>query len=130
MTDVTMSYNQPSPEAVKARAVLLGRSRWGVAEIAFWVIAAACYFLLPTKLSLLSEIAILGLLALSIDLVLGYAGIVTLGQGAFFGIGAYAAGLAAKYGAGSAPWSLMMSMVAMARPAPLTMKPISPSSAM
>lgn len=103
MNDINVS--QPSPEAVKARAVLLKRSSWGVAEIAFWLIAAACYFLLPTKLSLLSEIAILGLLALSIDLVLGYAGIVTLGQGAFFGIGAYAAGLAAKHGAGVAPWS-------------------------
>lgn len=104
MTDMTISAQHP-PEAAKARSVLLRRSRWGVAEIAFWAIAVACYFLLPTKLSLLAEIAILGLLALSVDLVLGYAGIVTLGQGAFFGIGAYAAGLAAKYGMGSAPWS-------------------------
>ena len=104
MTDQTHS-TKPSPEAVAARAVLLGRARWGLPEIAFWAIAFGAFFFMPTKLSLLSEIAILGLLALSIDLVLGYAGIVTLGQGAFFGIVAYAAGLAAKYGAGAAPWS-------------------------
>ena len=104
MTDQTIS-TKPSREAIAARAVLLGRSRWGLAEYAFWAIAAAAYFLLPTKLMLLSEIAILGLLALSIDLVLGFAGIVTLGQGAFFGVGAYTAGLLAKHGMGVAPWS-------------------------
>jgi len=99
------NITSPSPEAIRARAVLLGRSRWGVAEIIFWILAVACYWLFPTKLSLLSEIAILGLVALSVDLVLGYAGIVTLGQGAFFGIGAYAAGLAAKHGMGTTLWS-------------------------
>ncbi|MDB5596711.1 MAG: branched-chain amino acid transporter permease [Hyphomicrobiales bacterium] len=104
MTDQTLS-TKPSPEAVAARGILLGRARWGIAEYAFWAIAIALYFVMPNKLMLLSEIAILGLLALSIDLVLGFAGIVTLGQGAFFGVGAYAAGLAARYGAGEAPWS-------------------------
>lgn len=104
MTDQTIS-TKPSPEAIAARSVLLGRARWGWPEIAFWAIAVALYFLMPTKLMLLSEIAILGLLALSIDLVLGFAGIVTLGQGAFFGIGAYTVGLLARYGMGEAPWS-------------------------
>ena len=97
--------HQISPEAMRARAVLTGRTRWGWPEIAFWILAFACYWIFPTKLSLLSEIAILGLLALSVDLVLGYAGIVTLGHGAFFGIGAYAAGIAAKHGAGVTMWS-------------------------
>lgn len=103
MTDT--SLHKPTAEAIDARRILLDRSRWGVAEFAFWAIAIALYFVMPTKLMLLSEIAILGLLALSIDLVLGYAGIVTLGQGAFFGVGAYAAGLLARHGGGEAPWS-------------------------
>jgi ABC-type branched-subunit amino acid transport system ATPase component len=47
---------------------------------------------------LLSQIAITALFALSLDLVLGYAGIVSLGHAAFFGIGAYAAGLMATHG--------------------------------
>lgn len=103
MSDKIM--HQPTPEAMRARAMLTGRTRWGWPEITFWLLAFGCYWIFPTKLSLLSEIAILGLLALSVDLVLGYAGIVTLGHGAFFGIGAYAAGLAAKHGAAAAPWS-------------------------
>jgi branched-chain amino acid transport system permease protein len=59
----------------------------------FWVLAVASFFLLPSKLLLLNDIAILALFALSLDLVLGYAGIVSLGHAAFFGLGAYAAGL-------------------------------------
>jgi len=50
------------------------------------------------KVSRLFPIAILGLFALSLDLILGYAGIVSLGHAAFFGFGAYAAGILAKYG--------------------------------
>jgi len=51
---------------------------------------------LPGRALLLNEIAILALFALSLDLILGYAGIVSLGHAAFFGFGAYAAALFAK----------------------------------
>ena len=47
--------------------------------------------------ALVNEIAILALFALSLDLILGYAGIVSLGQAAFFGLGAYGAALFAKW---------------------------------
>src|SRR5882672_1171136 len=54
--------------------------------------------LLPAgKYLILNEIAILALFTLSLDLILGYAGIVSLGHAAFFGAGAYAAGLLAKH---------------------------------
>ena len=53
--------------------------------------------LFPNYLSLASQIAITALFALSLDLILGYAGIVSLGHAAFFGIGAYAAGLFSKF---------------------------------
>ena len=89
---------------------LVSATRWRGYEFAFWLVAIALYFIfgnyipgMPTRLMLLTEIVTLGLLALSIDLVLGYAGIVTLGQGAFFGLGAYVAGLMAKWGAGVFP---------------------------
>ena len=49
------------------------------------------------KYLILNEIAILALFALSLDLILGYAGIVSLGHAAFFGVGAYTAGLLAKH---------------------------------
>lgn len=72
------------------------RRRWSrAAEGAFWALAIASIFLLPEHHLLLTEIAILALFALSLDLILGYAGIVSLGHGAFFGLGAYAAGLVA-----------------------------------
>ena len=46
---------------------------------------------------ILTEIAWLGLFALSLDLILGYAGIISLGHAAFFGLGAYTAALLAKH---------------------------------
>jgi branched-chain amino acid transport system permease protein len=64
-----------------------------------WIVAIVCFFLLPEYLSLGARILIYILFALSLDLILGYAGIITLGHSAFFGFGAYVAGiLAAKVG--------------------------------
>ena len=72
----------------------LGRTgRFRPAEALFWLAALASFFLLPDQHLLLTEVVILGLFALSLDLILGYAGIVSLGHGAFFGLGAYVAGL-------------------------------------
>lgn len=89
-----------SNTADNVRAALSRRGRWGLGEIAFWLVAAASLFLLPERHLILNEIAIIGLFALSLDLILGYAGIVSLGHAAFFGIGAYAAGILAKNGIG------------------------------
>lgn len=69
-------------------------------EIAFWLTAFAALWLFPRKLLILNEIAILGLFALSLDLLLGYAGIISLGHAAFLGLGAYAAGLFAIHVSG------------------------------
>lgn len=73
---------------------------WRKSEYVFWLLPLAAYFLFPTSLALLSQIAITALFALSLDLILGYAGIVSLGHAAFFGLGAYAAGLMATHGYG------------------------------
>jgi branched-chain amino acid transport system permease protein len=73
------------------------RIRWQ--EWLPWVLALAAFFAAPDYLSLGSRIMIYILFALSLDLILGYAGIVTLGHSAFFGFGAYVAGiLGAKLG--------------------------------
>jgi branched-chain amino acid transport system permease protein len=97
MTTADESAPTPRPLAAQAGAALAARARWSVLELAFWLAAAASIFLLPSKHLILTEIAILGLFALSLDLLLGYAGIVSLGHAAFFGFGAYVAGLLAKY---------------------------------
>jgi branched-chain amino acid transport system permease protein len=71
-----------------------------VAEIVFWLVLAAGFWLWPSYLPLASQVLIAGLFALSLDLVLGYAGIVSLGHAAYFGVGAYAAGVLARSGWG------------------------------
>lgn len=65
-----------------------------------WLATLGAFFVVPDYLALGSQILITILFALSVDLVLGYAGIVTLGQAAFFGTGAYTAGILAVHGWG------------------------------
>lgn len=79
---------------------LVRAARWRLPEFAFWLLPVAAYFVFPDDLALLSQILITALLVMSLDLVLGYAGIVSLGHAAFFGLGAYAAGLMAQHGWG------------------------------
>jgi branched-chain amino acid transport system permease protein len=72
--------------------------RWRWPEIAFWAVVASAPLYAADHLVLAAQIVIAGLFALSLDLLLGYGGIVSLGHAAFFGFGAYAAGLAATHG--------------------------------
>jgi branched-chain amino acid transport system permease protein len=72
------------------------RGSW--AGAVFWLIPVAAFFLFPGYRVLGSQILIVCLFALSLDVVLGFAGIVSLGHAAFFGIGAYTAGLLAMHG--------------------------------
>ena len=101
-----MSAARPSQDNSTAAAASVGRAltlptqRWSKLEIAFWVIPVAAFFLFPKYLTLGSQILITALFALSLDLILGYARIISLGHAAFFGLGAYTAGLLAKYGWG------------------------------
>ena len=76
---------------------LAGRARWRPFEIVFWLLVLATVFGLPDRHLLLTQVVILGLFALSLDLILGFAGIISLGHAAFFGFGAYLAALAAKH---------------------------------
>jgi len=88
----------PPPIVVRAATEWLSaRARWQPLEIVFWLAAFAAIYLLPDRHLILTEIAWLGLFALSLDLILGYAGIISLGHAAFFGLGAYTAALLAKH---------------------------------
>ncbi|MEZ5668730.1 MAG: branched-chain amino acid ABC transporter permease [Alphaproteobacteria bacterium] len=60
-----------------------------------WLLVVVVYFTAGGYLSLGTNVLIMVLFAVSLDLALGYAGIVTLGHAAFFGFGAYAAGILA-----------------------------------
>ncbi len=71
----------------------LGRARWHWAEALPWLALAAVPFVFPGYLALGCQVIVMILFALSLDLILGYAGIITLGHAALFGTGAYAAGM-------------------------------------
>ena len=89
----------------------LPTQRWSRLEIAFWLVPIAAFFLFPKYLTLGSQILITALFALSLDLILGYARIISLGHAAYFGLGAYAAGLLAKYGWGEPFSGLLLAAV-------------------
>ena len=93
--------------ASAAQRTLEAKIRWQPIEIVFWLCTLLPFILTPSYLSLASQIAITALFALSLDLILGYAGIVSMGHAAFFGLGAYSAGLIAKAGWGE-PFSGLM----------------------
>ena len=76
---------------------LQSHARWRGWEVALMLALVASWFVLPRQALLMNEIAILALFAVSLDLILGYAGIVSLGHAAFFGFGAYTAALFAKH---------------------------------
>ena len=86
--------------AARIEAHLRRRERWRPLEIVFWLALLATIFLAPSRAALVNEILINGLFALSLDLILGLAGIVSLGHAAFLGCGAYAAAILANGGCG------------------------------
>jgi len=83
-----------------APAPILPDGRWRRADSLLWLAAVVAYVAFPTHRVLGSQVIITALFALSLDLVLGYAGIVSLGHAAFFGLGAYTAALLAVHGWG------------------------------
>ena len=85
-----MALANPAAEA------LASRHRLRAMEGLPWLVALAAYFVFPDYMAVGTQVLILVLFALSLDLVLGYAGIITLGHAAFFGTGAYAVGLLAS----------------------------------
>ena len=82
---------------IDAYTALRQASRWKPWEPVLWLLAFVSPIALPGHAALINEIAIVALFAVSLDLVLGYTGIVSLGHAAFFGFGAYAAALFAKH---------------------------------
>jgi branched-chain amino acid transport system permease protein len=79
---------------------LQAQIRWRWLEIAFWLATLLPFVLTPDYLVLASQVAIAALFALSLDLILGFSGIISLGHAAYFGFGAYTAGLVSKWGWG------------------------------
>ena len=98
-----------------AARILIGRHRLRWWEVLPWLAAGAFYFVFRDYLGFGTSLMITILFALSLDLALGYAGIVTLGHAAFFGAGAYTVGLLAFHNIWTEPiTSLMLAALAAA----------------
>lgn len=97
-----------------AQAALLQGSRMRWWEPLLWLAAFAAPLLLKSNVLMVNEIAIVALFAVSLDLVLGYSGIVSLGHAAFFGLGAYSAALFCKHVSPDPHLGLLVSMGAAA----------------
>jgi branched-chain amino acid transport system permease protein len=93
---VPETSGQAAAMRTRAIAYLANRQRFRLIEALPWALAIAAYFAFPDRMTFGSQVLLMVLFALSLDLILGYAGIVTLGHAAFFGIGAYTVGLMAS----------------------------------
>ncbi|HUR90491.1 MAG TPA: branched-chain amino acid ABC transporter permease [Ramlibacter sp.] len=98
----------------EAQSALLRSSRLKPWEPVFWLLAFVVPVALPNEALIVNEIAIVALFAVSLDLVLGYSGIVSLGHAAFFGLGAYTAALFCKHVNPDPHLGLLVSMAAAA----------------
>ena len=95
MAAIETKTRDPAAVAARSKAAeyLVRRHYFRWPEALPWLIAVACYFVFPDRMTFGNQVLIMVMFALSLDLILGYAGIVTLGHAAFFGIGAYVAAL-------------------------------------
>jgi branched-chain amino acid transport system permease protein len=98
----------------QAMDYLARRHRFRIIEVLPWALAIAAYFVFPDRMTFGSQVLVMVLFALSLDLILGYAGIITLGHAAFFGIGAYTVGLMASRLGWSEPISGLFAAAAVA----------------
>jgi branched-chain amino acid transport system permease protein len=104
----------PLTPGLAAAQALAGRHRFKWWEVLPWVVAVAAFFLYPTYLSFGTQVLITILFALSLDLVMGYAGIITLGHAAFFGAGAYTVGILALHFGWNEPLSGLLAAAVVA----------------
>jgi branched-chain amino acid transport system permease protein len=107
MSAATSAPERPAPALASsghaAARVLIGRHHMRWWEPIPWILALGYFFAFPSYLGFGADVLITILFALSLDLALGYAGILTLGHAAFFGAGAYTVGLLAYHGIWSEP---------------------------
>ena len=86
------------PRKEQAVSFVVRSHSFKIWETTPWLAFAAVWIFFPTYLPFASQVIVMILFALSYDIVVGYAGIVILGHTAFFGVGAYSAGLLAVNG--------------------------------
>jgi len=97
--------------AVPAPAIAL---RPWLAAAVVWALLLTVPFWLPLLggyTALAGRVLVLGLAAMSFNLLLGFTGVMSFGHAAYFGLGAYGAGLTLKYLAASTPLAMLMGVL-------------------
>ncbi len=97
-----------SPADHPGARALVTRHHWRWWEALPWLVGIGFYLAFPDYLGFGAELLTMILFALSLDLALGYAGIITLGHAAFFGAGAYTVGMLSYYGLWTEPITLLL----------------------
>ena len=103
----------PAATAAPVGTHWLAERRWGQL-IVIWVVLLLVPFWLPMVggyTALAGRVLVLGLAAMSFNLLLGFTGVMSFGHAAYFGLGAYGAGLALKYVAASTPLAMLMGVL-------------------
>ncbi len=111
---VTAPVTSTAAPSARARAMefIVKRHYLRPWEALPWVLVIAAYFIFPDRMTFGTQVLIGIMFALSLDLVLGYAGIVTLGHALFFGIGAYTVALlTARWNWGEPISSMLVAIV-------------------
>src|SRR5574337_1777494 len=111
MTSSSLDGARPAAAASDPLDRFRRSAHWTPLEYAFWCLPVVAYFAFPGNYLLLSQIAVTGLFAVSLDLIFGYAGIISLGHAAVFGIGAYTVGLLGSHGFGDPLLGLLLGAV-------------------
>lgn len=100
MSGIGNSVERTTDAGARPATLRLANGRWRWSEVLFWMSPVAAYFVFPGHLLLINQMLIIGLFAVSLDLLVGYSRIASLGHAAFFGVGAYTAGLLSVHGWG------------------------------
>ena len=92
--------------AEQTRKLIVLVAIWAVLLLApYWMVPLGGYTALATR------VLVLGLAAMSLNFLLGFTGVLSFGHAAYFGLGAYGAGLTLKFLALSTPLSLIAGML-------------------
>ena len=94
-----------------AENILLRNARLKFWEPVLWLLPFVVVVLFPAQTFLINQMAIMALFAISLDLILGYTGIMSLGHATFFGLGTFAAGLFCKFVSPDPVMGLLFAMV-------------------
>jgi branched-chain amino acid transport system permease protein len=110
-----MTVDAPTRRGTPAYRPTHARPTWrsgAAVGAAVLALAAAPFFLAPYATTTLTRMLVFALFAASLDLLVGYTGLPSLGHAAYFGVGAYAAGWVAAHGAAAAPVPLLAAVAA------------------